>query len=81
MTANEQFYADSLTKRAKFLNELADTARSAYAAAQDAYASFKGSDEQLAELRGEMKKLETLFAEANAAAYNAEVRASYYLRK
>ena len=76
-TANEQFYANSLSARAKFLYELADLAREKFDLAWVAYLASEGSKAERDALREQANNLCTLYREASANAYNAEVRAFY----
>lgn len=71
-TANEQFYANEWNKRAESYAQLASELASEYRASQDAYCSFKGSEEELSTLRKEMKRLEAMFSDALDKALKAE---------
>lgn len=77
-TASEQFTADRLAARAKFLYELADTARQSASEAADAYATCKGDATEVSAAFKKMKNLQGLFGEASRLAYEAEVRAALY---
>jgi hypothetical protein len=76
-TANEQFYANSLLARSKFLYELADLAREKFTLAWDAYLASEGDKAERDALREKANNLCTLYRDASTAAYNAEVRAFY----